>query len=125
MKYNVKATDFPITPAISEYLDKKISHLDKFVIPTLEDSIMCYVEIGKTTGHHKTGDLFKAEFTIHIGGKVLRVSTEKEDLYSAIDVVTEEMGEELKSFKNKKQSLVRRGASKIKSIIKGLYESNQ
>jgi len=37
---------------------------------------------------------------------------------------TEEMGEEFKSFKNKKKSLVRRGASKIKSIIKGLYESN-
>lgn len=124
MKYNVKATDFPITPAISEYLDKKISHLDKFVNPNLEDSIMCYVEIGKTTGHHKTGDLFKAEFTVHIGGKVFRASTEKEDLYSAIDVAIEEMGEELKSFKNKKKSLIRRGASKIKSIIKGLYESN-
>ncbi len=124
MKYNVKATDFPITPAISEYLDKKISHLDKFINPNLEDSIMCYVEIGKTTEHHKTGDLFKAEFTVHIGGKVFRASTEKEDLYSAIDVAVEEMGEELKSFKNKKKSLIRRGASKIKSIIKGLYESN-
>ena len=32
--------------------------------------------------------------------------------------------EELKSFKDKKKSLIRRGASKIKSIIKGLYESN-
>jgi len=124
MKYNVKATDFPITPAISEYLDKKISHLDKFINPNLEDSIMCYVEIGKTTGHHKTGDLFKAEFTVHIGGKVFRASTEKEDLYSAIDIAVEEMAEELKSFKNKKKSLIRRGASKIKSIIKGLYESN-
>jgi ribosomal subunit interface protein len=86
---------------------------------------MCYVEIGKTTGHHKTGDLFKSEITLHIGGKVFRASAEKEDLYSAIDVVTEEVAEELRSFKNKRKSLIRRGASKIKSIIKGFYESNE
>lgn len=125
MKYNVKTTDFPLTPAISEYLDKKANHLDKFINPNLEESIMCYVEVGKTTGHHKTGDLFKAEFTLHLGGKVFRVSKEKEDLYSAIDVATEEMAEELRSFKNKKKNLIRRGASKIKSIVKGFYESNK
>jgi putative sigma-54 modulation protein len=125
MKYNVKATDFPMTPAISEYLDKKINHLDKFINVNAEDAVMCYVEIGKTTGHHKTGDLFKSEITLHIGGKVFRASAEKEDLYSAIDVVTEEVAEELRSFKNKRKSLIRRGASKIKSIIKGFYESNE
>lgn len=124
MKYNVKTTDFPLTPAISEYLDKRINHLDKFINSSSEDSIMCYVEVGKTTGHHKTGDLFKAEFTLHLGGKVFRASVEKEDLYSAIDVVTEEMVEELKSFKDKKKSLFKRGALKIKSIVKGFYESN-
>ena len=35
---------------------------------------------------------------------------------------TEEMTEELKSFKDKKLSLVKRGGAKIKSIIKGFYE---
>ncbi|MFA6797576.1 MAG: ribosome-associated translation inhibitor RaiA [Candidatus Paceibacterota bacterium] len=125
MKYNVKATDFPLTPAISEYLNKKVNHLDKFINSTLEETVMCYIEVGKTTGHHKTGDLFKAEFTLHLGGKVFRASEEKEDLYSAIDVVTEEMAEELRSFKNKKKGLVRRGASKIKSIVKSIYGANK
>ena len=125
MKYNVNTTGFSLTPAISDHLDKKISHLDKFVRPDLEESIMCYVEVGKTTNHHKTGDLFRAEFTIHIGKKSFRVSTEREDLYIAIDEATNEAAEELKAFKGKKNSLIMRGASKIKSLVKGLYESNE
>ena len=124
MKYNVNTTDFSLTPAISEYLDKRIAHLDKFINPSLEESIMCYVEVGKTTEHHKTGDLFRTEITLHIGGKSFRATAEKEDLYSSIDVVTDEITQELKNFKGKRSSLFKRGASKIKSLIKGIYESN-
>ena len=124
MKYNINTTDFSLTPAISEYLDKRISHLDKFINPSLEESIMCYVEVGKTTEHHKTGDLFRAEITLHIGGKVFRATSEKEDLYSAIDEVGDEITQELKAFKGKRNSLIKRGGAKIKSIIKGLYGNN-
>ncbi len=124
MKYNVNTTDFSLTPAISEYLDKRISHLDKFINPSLEESIMCYVEVGKTTEHHKTGDLFRAEITLHIGGKVFRATSEKEDLYSAIDEVSDEITQELKAFKGKRNSLIKRGGAKIKSLIKGLYGNN-
>jgi putative sigma-54 modulation protein len=124
MKYNVNTTDFSLTPAISEYLDKRIVHLDKFINPSLEESIMCYVEVGKTTEHHKTGDLFRAEITLHIGGKVFRATSEKEDLYSAIDEVSDEITQELKAFKGKRSSLIKRGGAKIKSLIKGLYGFN-
>lgn len=124
MKYNVNTTDFSLTPAISEYLDKRIGHLDKFINPSLEESIMCYVEVGKTTNHHKTGDLFRAEITLHIGSKVFRATSEKEDLYSAIDAVGDEVTQELKAFKGKRSSLIKRGGAKIKSLIKGLYGSN-
>ncbi|MFA5935046.1 MAG: ribosome-associated translation inhibitor RaiA [Candidatus Paceibacterota bacterium] len=124
MKYNVNTTDFSLTPAISDYLDKRIAHLDKFINPNLEESIMCYVEVGKTTNHHKTGDLFRTEFTIHIGGKTFRATSEKEDLYASIDTVSDEVTQELKAFKGKRNSLFKRGASKVKSIIKGLYGSN-
>jgi len=121
MRYNIKATDFVITPAIKEYVEEKINHLDKFISPEQKDLPMCYVEIGKTTNHHKNGELFKAEFTIHIGGKSFRLEDEKEDLYTALDSVTEGMVERLKSFKNKKVSLIRRGGAKLKSVIRGLY----
>ena len=121
MKHNIKTTNVLLTPALSEYLEKKLSHLDKFISPEDMETVMCYVEIGKTTNHHKTGDVFEAEYTIHINGKTLRAVKEELDLYSAIDLANDEMVNELRSYKNKKISLIRRGGAKIKQIIKGLY----
>jgi putative sigma-54 modulation protein len=110
-----------MTPAIKDYVEKRIEHLDKFINPDKKELPMCYVEIGKTTNHHKSGDLFRAEVTISIGNKSLRAEATEEDLYAALDKVSEEMTEELKSFKDKRLSLIKRGGAKIKSIIKGFY----
>lgn len=116
-------TNDSLTPAISEYVEKRLAHLDKFIKPEDLEVAMCYVDIGKTTNHHKTGDIFKAEFTLHIGGKSLRAVSEKEDLYSAIDSVNDEMTKAIKTQKEKKNSFIRKGGAKIKNILKGLYES--
>lgn len=121
MRHNIKVTDFTMTPAIKDYVEKRIEHLDKFINLNDSELPMCYVEIGKTTNHHKNGDNFKAELTIHIGSKSLRAEANEEDLYAALDKVSEEMTEELKSFKDKRVSFVRRGGAKLKSIIKGFY----
>ncbi len=125
MKHNTKALDIFITPAISDYLEKRIAHLDKFVSPDNKEEVMCYAEIGKSTNHHKKGDLFVTELTVHIGGKTFRAKTEESDLYTAIDTATEEMTEELKSFKDRKVSLLKRSGAKFKSLIKGFYETNR
>jgi ribosomal subunit interface protein len=121
MKHNIKTTNIFLTPAITDYVSKRLSHIDKFIRPEDSEAVMCYVDIGKTTKHHKAGDVFKAEFTIHIGGKSFRAVAEKDDLYTAIDAVNDEMANEIKSLKDKKVSLIRRGGAKIKSIIKSLY----
>ena len=121
MRHNIKTTDFSMTPAIKDYVEKRVSHLDKFLNPDHKELPMCYVEIGKTTNHHKNGVLFKAEYTLHIGGKSLRAEAQEEDLYAAIDKVTEEMTEELKSLKDKNVSFIRRGGAKLKRLIKSFY----
>lgn len=121
MRHNIKVSDFVMTPAIKDYTEKRVNHLDKFVNPDQKELPMCYVEIGKTTNHHKNGELFKAEFTLHIGGKSLRAEAEEEDLYAALDAISEKMVEELKTLKDKKISFVRRSGAKLKSFVKGFY----
>lgn len=122
MKNNVKAVNISMTPAISDYLEKKLAHLDKFVSPEHKEEVMCYVDLGKTTNHHKNGDLFKCEFTVHVGGKSFRATSEKDDLYAAIDTVNYEMAEELRSFKAKSTSMVKRGGAKLKSLLRKFYD---
>lgn len=121
MRHNIKVSDFLMTPAIKDYTEKIVSHFDKFVNPDQKELPMCYIEIGKTTNHHKNGELFKAEFTLHIGGKSLRAEAQEEDLYAALDAVSEKMVEEIKTLKDKKISFVRRSGAKLKSFVKGFY----
>jgi putative sigma-54 modulation protein len=121
MKHNIKTTEIFMTPAIADYLEKKLHKLDKFVNPQNLDESICYVEIGKDTRHHKKGDHFIAELTVHVGGKSFRASIDKDDLYAAIDMAVDEMVEELRSFKDKKSSLVKRSGSKIKAFIQRFY----
>ncbi len=116
-------TNDSLTPAITDYVEKRLTHLDKFISPEEIEVVMCYVDIGKISNHHKTGDIFKAEFNLHIGKKTLRAVSEKEDLYAAIDSVNDEMAKELKSHKEKKTSFLRKGGAKIKELLKGMYDS--
>jgi ribosome-associated translation inhibitor RaiA len=86
-----------------------------------DPSAQCDIELAKTTDHHNKGDIFKAE--IHIVGKHknVYVSSEKSDLYMAIDAVSDEIVQGIDSEKKKRLAFVRRGGAKVKSMMKGLW----
>jgi ribosomal subunit interface protein len=119
MNKNIKATNMQLTPAISNYIEKKFSAFDKFVRDGA-GSTRCDVEVGKTTHHHKSGDFFRAEVNLHTSGQNFYAFVERDDLYAAIDEVKDEIIRQIKSRKEKSTTLYRRGAAKIKNIIKGL-----
>ena len=117
MKIKLRAKNFDITPAIDEYVSKKISTLEKFL--DTKNEVLCEVEIGRTTKHHNTGDIFKAEVNIvQPGNKQIYAVAEEIDLYTAIDVVRDEAERAIVSRKNKYKTLWRRGASQIKDILR-------
>ncbi len=119
MNIKIRSVNFDLTPAIEEYVDRKISSLEKFFGGG--DSILCEVEVGKTTGHHNSGDIFKAEINITSPNvSQIYAKAEESDLYKAIDVVRDEAEREIVSKKNKKDTLLRRGASRIKNLLKNI-----
>jgi ribosome-associated translation inhibitor RaiA len=71
LNVQVRATNFNLTPAIDEYVSKKISSLQKFLDSknNPDSEILCMVELGRTTKHHKSGDIFRAEVNITVPGK--------------------------------------------------------
>jgi ribosomal subunit interface protein len=107
-----------LTQPIKDYIEKRMLGLSKFG-NSEEAEIMARVEVGKTTKHHRAGDVFRAEIQIdHIGyEKNLRVVAERDDLYAAIDEARERMKEELSETKDKRKSLVKKGARLFKKII--------
>ena len=92
---NIKGTQISITPAISDYLHKKIASLDKF-IDKKDESVFAQIELAKTTHHHKSGaEVFRAEINMHTRGKDFYVFSESEDLYAAIDKMKDEIAREI------------------------------
>ncbi|MCX6702137.1 MAG: ribosome-associated translation inhibitor RaiA [Candidatus Zambryskibacteria bacterium] len=117
MKIKIRSKNFDITPAIDEYVSKKISTLEKFL--DTKNEILCEVEIGRTTKHHNTGDIFRAEINIvQPGNKQIYVVAEEIDLYTAIDIVRDESERAIVSRKNKYKTLWRKGATRIKDLLK-------
>ena len=120
MKINTKVTNFQLTDDVSAYLVKKIGTFEK-LIDEKKTEAFCEIEIGKSTNHHKSGDIFRAEINLRAGGKYFRAVSERDSINVAIDEVKDEITAELKSYKNKRATLLRRGGAKIKNLIKGFY----
>lgn len=118
MRIQIKATGIELTDAIRNYADKKLSALDKYFESGADPLIS--IEVGKTTRHHKSGNIFRAEVRISGGVADCYAVSEKEDLYAAIDEVKDEVGKELTTSKKKSLSLLKKGGAKIKSLIKRL-----
>lgn len=116
MSISITAHNTEITTAIRDYIEKRLDGLSKYTAG--EPAIA--VEVSKTTNHHRQGDIFEAK--VHIAtplGKSYHAASQKQDLYEAIDDVRTEVMRELSSAKDKKATLLRRGAQKIKALMRG------
>ncbi len=116
-----KSPHMEITSAIKAYVEKKLISLNKF---SSEGAIL-EVDLGKVNNHHKHGDVFKAELNFTSSGKLTRTEAVSEDMYSAIDVAQSDMLNALSSKKDKKQTLWRKGASRIKEFARGLSKKKR
>jgi len=122
MNINIKATNIELTSSVNDYVNKRLSSIEKFVKEG--EDIAIYVEVGKTTNHHKQGDVFRAEISIEISGNKFYTFSEKEDLYMAIDDAKEEIVRQIKTNKDRKQTLFKRGSTSIKKMLKGISNRN-
>ena len=116
MNLNIKTTNISLTPETKEYLERKLMMLEK-IIDFNKDNVFAQVELGKTTMHHKQGDIFRAEINLRINGNSFRAVREEEDLYAAIDGMKDEINREVKNGKEKRISIVRRGGQRLKRFL--------
>lgn len=97
MTINIHGTGIELTDALKDYVEKKANSLLKF----FDNITNADIDIGKMGNHHNKGDVFYAEFNLHVPGQVLRVVKEESDLYKAIDKVKDHMKVELENLKEK------------------------
>jgi ribosomal subunit interface protein len=117
MSISIKSTLIELTPALSDYTEKRLSTITKYT----EGECLIAVEIGKTTMHHRNGEVYRAEVNVTTPlGRKYYATSEKADLYEAIDDVRNEIVREIKGGKSRSQTLFRRGALTLKRLVKGV-----
>lgn len=118
MKYTIKATDMELSASVGEYIAKKMAGLDK-IVAHFEGSVAAEVEAGRTTRHHRSGDVFRVEIMVHVKKKDLRAEAMGKTILEAMDKAQEDMRTELERFKEKSVDSVKTGGRAIKKMMKG------
>ena len=105
MKINISVKNLELSPAIREYIEKKMGSLNKFMKKwETEGSVKLSFDAGRTTKHHYKGNIYYAEANLKIPGKMIRAYKTNEDLHAAIDAVKEVLSAEIKQYKEKPKS---------------------
>ena len=126
MNINLQGKNIELTEAIKDYVLKKVTNLDKLLsgIEAKQGKVMVNFEVSKSTNHHKSGEIFHADCLIKIDGREFYSGVDKEDLYAAIDAVKDSLYNEINKDKDRRQTLLKRGAASIKKMMKGLSKRN-
>lgn len=126
MQINLQGKNIELTDAIKDYVLKRVTNLEK-ILSSIEQGggeVMVNFEVGKSTQHHKSGEVFHSDCLINIDGDKFYSSSDKEDLYQSIDEIKETLYNEIRKHKDRKQTLFKRGAASVKKMLKGLSKRN-
>jgi len=117
MKLHIKATNLVLTEDLETYIEEKLGGLEKFT-KKYGTALEAWVEVGRTTRHHKEGDVFRAEIDVRVPGKILRSEAAGRDVYLAIDETRREMERQLKEYRGKFWTNLKKGARTLKDFLR-------
>lgn len=110
MQVVVRGKNLEVTAALREYVEKKVSKLERFVDGPLSAQVQLYVERGRHI----------AEVTAGVNGLVLRGEEAQQDMYASIDLVVDKLEKQVQKYKTR---LRRRGKEQAASEVLPAAES--
>ena len=124
MRISINTKDITLTPALEAYIEEKFtSHIRKFVEAKNDPDLpLLAIDIGRSTRHHKKGNIFYAEANLQMGKILLRAVAESEDIHSACDLMRDELEREIKKFSEKRKTLQKKGARAAKEEMRNMEE---
>jgi putative sigma-54 modulation protein len=104
MKFQIRGKNIQVTDALKEYVEKRLSKLDKYFEKVPEAVVTLVVE----------KERHRVEVTIPINGYILRGEEETPDMYSSIDLVIEKLERQMEKYKTRLSKKIKN--SSIKDI---------
>jgi putative sigma-54 modulation protein len=94
MEFNITARHVKLTPAIADYVQKKLEKAKRYFDHLIWTQVILDVEKNRHI----------AEIVIHATGHTFTAKEESTDLYAAIDLASDKIDEQLKRFKERRRS---------------------
>lgn len=108
----------PISDEARAYVEKRLSHLDKWA----HKASRCDVELAYQELYH--GPHYRAEFMYHEpGADTRRAEARGNTLHEAVDIAVAELTRQLSQGKKKRLQVLRRTAVKVKEYLRGWRDS--
>ena len=100
MNYNIRGENIEVTPAIREYVEKKIAKVERYFTETPNANVNVNL---KVYNDKKT----KVEITIPMQNLVLRAEEVNDDMYAGIDLIVDKLERQIRKHKTKVNRKVR------------------
>ncbi len=108
MKFNIRGENIEVTPALGEYVEKKLSKLERYfdTFPEIKVNLKVY------------SDKQRIEVTIPFTDLLLRAEETNSDMYAAIDLVVYKIERQIRKHKTKvNRKLREKGSVKTNFIL--------
>lgn len=99
MAINVRGKNLDITPALKDYVEKRVSKVTKYFDKTGDISVILKVEKGR----------HQVEVTVPVNGILLRGEESTPDMYASIDQVVDKLERQIEKHKTKLEKKFRGG----------------
>src|SRR3989338_3795205 len=118
MDVRIRATDFQLTPAIEEYAEDRLMAI-RHLLGSLETPARCEVELGRSVGRARHGNVWFSEINLHTGsGEQFFARAEGESVNAAIDAVKDEIAMQLRKSKTLARGMLKKGGAYIKRMLR-------
>ncbi len=115
MKINVRGKNIEVTPALSEYAEKRLSKLDKH----FDDKSDMQVVLSVIREDHIV------EVTVTLNGLMLRAEESTGDMYTSIDMVVEKLDRQVRKYKTRMTRTLRQRGVRVISEKHAALEAEE
>jgi len=119
MKIIIKTKNIENSESLNSYIEEKLSGLQKFISVLREEGDVgktlaeVFVEIEKTTKHHRKGEIFMVKAFINMPGRNIVTEVESDDLFKAVIEAKDNLQAEIRKYKTKNIDKNRRAQMKV------------
>lgn len=94
LQFNIKGDNVEVTPAIREFIEKKVDKIERYFPEGTNATAMVNL---KAINHSQT----KVEVTIPMKNLVLRAEERHDELYAAVDLIVGKLERQIRKYKTK------------------------